>query len=92
MSCAQGFYDKVMEHMSSSAAPLNRLIGVINAFLSLIPGVQLIPCIGGLDGTPSVIRGRTPRVHHDPHTIVHQPAPQVGSRSSLRAGGRTADG
>ena len=56
VSCAQGFYDKVMEHMSSSAAPLNRLIGVINAFLSLIPGVQPIPCIGGLDGTPSVIQ------------------------------------
>lgn len=56
LDCAQSFYSKVMEHTSNSAAPLNRLLGLLNQLLGLIPGVQPIPCIGGLDGVPSVIQ------------------------------------
>jgi len=56
VACAQDFYGKVMEHMANSAQPLNRLLGVLNMLLGLVPGAPTIPCIGGLDGSPAVIQ------------------------------------
>lgn len=56
VTCAQDFYTKVMSHTSASAEPFNRLIGVLNALLDMVPGVDPLPCIGGLDGTPQVIQ------------------------------------
>lgn len=56
LGCAEAFYSKVMEHTANSAAPLNKLLGLINMLITLIPGVQPIPCLGSLDGTPSVIQ------------------------------------
>lgn len=55
--CAQSFYNSVMQHTANTATPLNKLIGVVNLLLSLIPGDIQIPCIGGLDGSPSVVQG-----------------------------------
>ena len=53
--CAQNFYDAIMSHIAAGATPLNRLIGLINMFLGFIPGAPVIPCIGGLDGAPSIV-------------------------------------
>lgn len=57
VACAQDFYAKVMEHVANGATPLNRLLGLLNMLIGLIPGVQPIPCIGGLDGTPDIVIG-----------------------------------
>lgn len=46
ISCAQNTYDRWMEHMQGSAEPLNRLMGILNMFLSLVPGVDPLPCLG----------------------------------------------
>lgn len=56
VACAQSLYDAVMQYTANTAAPLNRLIGLANLLLSLIPpGSLVIPCIGGLDGAPQPI-------------------------------------
>jgi hypothetical protein len=57
IACAEDFFGKVMEHIGGGAEPLNRLIGVLNTLVGLIPGVPPIPCIGGLDGAPLVLQG-----------------------------------
>lgn len=54
--CARSFYDAVMQHTANTAAPLNRIIGLVNLLLSLIPpGNIVVPCVGGLDGAPQPI-------------------------------------
>lgn len=54
--CATNFYDAVMQHTANTATPLNRVIGLVNLLLSLIPpGNIVIPCVGGLDGLPQPI-------------------------------------
>ena len=57
VNCAADFYGKIMEHTANSAQPLNRLLGVLNMLLSLVPGAPTIPCIGGLDGSPAILQG-----------------------------------
>lgn len=57
VACAQSFYDAIMSHIAAGATSLNRLIGLLNTFLGFIPGVPPIPCIGGLDGVPSIVIG-----------------------------------
>lgn len=56
VACAQAQYNKVMEHHAASAGPLNKLLGSLNMFLGMVPGVDPLPCIGGLDGTPQVVQ------------------------------------
>lgn len=56
IACAQSFFTAVMEHVANTATPLNRLVGLLNLLLSLIPpGSIQIPCIGGLDGAPQPV-------------------------------------
>lgn len=56
VACAQSFYDAVMQYTANTATPLNRLIGLVNLLLSLIPpGNIVIPCVGGLDGAPQPV-------------------------------------
>lgn len=54
--CCQASFDKFMEFTLASAEPLNRLMGLLNAFLALVPGVDPLPCLGSLAGTPTVIQ------------------------------------
>lgn len=54
--CAQSLYDAVMQHTANTAAPLNRVIGLVNMLLALIPpGNLVLPCVGGLDGAPQPV-------------------------------------
>lgn len=56
VACAQSFYTAVMQHTANAATPLNRVIGLANLLLSLIPpGSLVIPCVGGLDGAPQPV-------------------------------------
>ena len=45
VDCAQGNLDAQMENMNASLMPLNRLIGLLNAFLQLA-GLDCIPALG----------------------------------------------
>jgi len=56
VACATSFYNDVMQYTANAATPLNRLIGLANLLLSLIPpGNIQIPCVGGLDGAPQPV-------------------------------------
>ncbi len=53
--CAQGLYEAGMANMAAGAEPLNRLMGILNALLALVPGVDPLPCLGSLDALPTVV-------------------------------------
>lgn len=53
IACAQSAYDAFMSNIREGASPLNRLIGLINALLALVPGVDPMPCLGSLEGLPT---------------------------------------
>lgn len=55
ISCAQATFDAMMAHIREGAAPLNRLIGLLNALLGLVPGVDPIPCLGSVEGLPQPV-------------------------------------
>lgn len=56
ITCAQDMYSKIMEHTAGAAEPLNRLFGLLNLFLGLVPGVDPLPCLGSLTGIPTEIQ------------------------------------
>lgn len=55
ISCAQSQYSAYMQNIGVTATPLNRLMGTLNAFLALVPGVDPLPCLGSMDGLPDVL-------------------------------------
>ena len=56
ITCCQASFDKFMEFTMGGVEPLNRLFGLLNAFLALVPGVDPLPCLGSLAGVPTVIQ------------------------------------
>ena len=48
VDCAQSNLDAQLQNENASLAPLNRLIGVLNILVKLVPGMPCIPTVGGL--------------------------------------------
>jgi hypothetical protein len=48
VNCATGNFDLQLQNLNAAMAPLNRLIGLINILLALVPGSPSVPSIGNL--------------------------------------------
>lgn len=68
VDCASGNFSVQLANLNESMKPLNRLIGIINALLKLVPGAPAVPnladlgndaaaAIGVLDGAIDIITG-----------------------------------
>jgi len=48
VDCATGNFDLQMQNLNASMAPLNRMIGLINVLLKLVPNSPVVPTIADL--------------------------------------------